>query len=87
MVEITDANAREAAAAATRLLNDPYLAEALDEMVANATERAIAAPKRAERREGRHEVLAIQRLRVNLHAVMENWRDAARVLQQAKAHE
>jgi hypothetical protein len=87
MLEVTDANAREAAAAAERLLRDPFLAEALDEMVANATERAITAPRRSERREARHEVLAIQRLRVNLHAVMEHWRDAARVLRQAKAHE
>jgi tRNA C32,U32 (ribose-2'-O)-methylase TrmJ len=87
MVEITEANAREAAAAATRLLNDPYLSETLDEMVADATQRAITAQSRAERREGRAEVLAIHRLRVNLQSVMENWRDAARVAERARAHE
>jgi hypothetical protein len=87
MVDITEGNAREAAAAATRLLHDPFLAEALDEMVVDATTRAITAPNRADRREARHEVLAINRLRVNLHSVMDHWQDAARLLQQAKAHE
>ena len=85
--EITDANAREAGAAAQRLLHDPFLKEALDEMVADATQRAIIANDRAERREARHEVLAIQRLRVNLESVFQHWRDAAQVLQSAKAHE
>ena len=87
MVEISDANAREAATAATRLLNDPFLAEALDEMVADATQRAITGAKAIERREARHEVLAIHRLRINLQSVMQHWQDAARVLQAAKAHE
>lgn len=84
---MTDTNAREAAAAATRLLHDPFLAEALDEMVVSATQRAIAGTSRADRREARHEVLAIHRLRVNLESVMKDWQDAARLLQRAKAHE
>ena len=87
MVEVTQANAREAAAAAERLLRDPFLSEALDEMVTNATERAIAGPKRKARREARHEALAVCRLRVNLQTVAEQWRDAARVLEQARKHE
>jgi hypothetical protein len=87
MVEVTQGNAREAAAAAQRLLNDPYLAETLDEMVVAATERAITNPDRQARREARHEALAIARLRVNLQTVAERWREAARVLEAARKHE
>ena len=41
MVEITEANAREAAGAAERLLNDPWLKETLDELVIANTQAAI----------------------------------------------
>jgi hypothetical protein len=84
---ITDANAREAAAAAERLLGDLYLRETLDELVAINTRVAMTGLTAAEREDGRQMVLAIDRLRATLTAVFEHWRGAAAVLQQAQSHE
>lgn len=87
MVEVTDANAREAAAAAERLLHDPFLNEALDEMIQIATEQAITGETRERRRDGRFTALAIVRLRGNLTAVFQTWQGAAETLRHAKANE
>lgn len=87
MVEITEANAREAAAAAERLLGDRFLAETLDEMVAIETQRAITLPEPRDRETARHQVIAIMTLRANLAAVLENWRAAAAMLRAQRAHE
>jgi hypothetical protein len=87
MVQITDTNARAAADAAARLMNDPFLAETLDEMVQLATDTAIRGPTPAAREEARHKVLAIIELRGNLQAVFDNWQSAAKTLQQQRAHE
>jgi hypothetical protein len=87
MVEVTEANAREAGAAAARLLRDPYLAETLDEMVSAATQTAIFSEDAEARESARCDVLAIFRLRTNLQATMDNWQTAAQTLLRAKAHE
>jgi hypothetical protein len=87
MVEVTEANAREAGSAAARLLRDPYLAETLDEMVAGATKTAIFDDDAEVREQARCDVLAIFRLRTTLQATMDNWQSAAQTLLRAKAHE
>jgi hypothetical protein len=87
MVDITEHNAREAAAAAERLLRDPFLAEAFDEMVSAATQTAITGRVADERETARQKVLAIMELRANLQSVCENWRAAAATLQRGRAHE
>lgn len=87
MVEFTDARAREAGAAAERLLKDTFLKEALDEMIQLATEQAITGRTRKLRRDSRHDALAVMRLQHNLEAVFVQWQDAATLLQRAKAHE
>lgn len=66
---------REAAAAAERLLADPYLREALDEITRRQTERAIVSPDAMQRETARLMVLAIGELRADLMAVIEQWRD------------
>lgn len=86
-IEVTEANAREAAAAAQRLLNDTWLKETLDELVAMATERAIFADDKRLRDEARHEVMAIARLRATLMDVANTWRTAAEQRLRAAAHE
>jgi hypothetical protein len=87
MVEITEANAREAGQAAERLLADRFLAETLDEIIMINTEQAIVHKDRDMRREARHLVLAVQSLRTQLRAVFEHWRDAAKIYQSARARE
>jgi hypothetical protein len=87
MVEVNEANAREAGAAADRLIRDVFLQEALDEMIGMATEKAITGADRRVRREARHDCLAIMRLRDNLRAVFENWQAAADLHKRERAHE
>ena len=86
-LEITEANAREAGAAASRLLRDQFLNEALDEMIEMHTQTAITGPTADDREDARRQVNAIMALRANLKMVFENWQSAATVLAQAKAHE
>lgn len=86
-MEITEANAREAAAAAERLLNDRFLQEALGEMLQLATERAIYGPLAIEREDARNEAIAITGLQRNLISVAEGWQAAAETLTKARAHE
>jgi hypothetical protein len=87
MVHVTDANARAAADAASRLLQDPFLSETLDEMTQLATDTAIRGANSIVREEARQEVLAIIKLRGSLQTVFESWQTAAAVLQQRRAHE
>lgn len=87
MVEITEHNAREAGAAAQRLLTDRYLAEALNEMVSMETEKAIMGPTPEAREQARQQVLAVNQLRVNLQAVAENWQSLAQTLNAEKQWE
>lgn len=87
MVEVTEANAREAAAAAMRILGDVWLAETLDEMVATNTQTAITGTDRHEREGARLQVLAIMQLRANLQSVAENWRAAAELQKRMRANE
>jgi hypothetical protein len=87
MVEITDANMREAGQAAERLLNDPFLTEALNEIVGINTERAIAAALPEEREKSRQMVLAVDALRTELKSVFEYWKSAPQRAQAARARE
>jgi hypothetical protein len=87
VVQVTDANARAAADAASRLLHDPFLSETLDEMTQLATDTAIRGANSIVREEARQEVLAIIKLRGSLQTVFESWQTAAAVLQQRRAHE
>lgn len=87
MVTITEANAREASAAAERLLHDRFLQEALGEMLQISMERAVYAPLREERRAGRFEAVAITNLQRNLIATADSWKQAADLLLRARAHE
>lgn len=64
------AGERQAAEAAQRLLADPVLTEALNEIVAIETERAIVLSDRRARRDARMMVLAIGRLRTALEAAV-----------------
>jgi len=86
-LQITEDNAREAAAAAQRLLNDPFLREALDEQIMRHSGTALRGVSVEEREYARLRVLAVMDLRADLEAVMENWKSAASVLQQRRAHE
>lgn len=87
MVDITEANAREAGAAAERLLQDRFLQEALGEMLQMATERAIYSPAPRERRDARFEAIAITALQRNLIATADSWKAAAEVFMKARTHE
>jgi hypothetical protein len=87
MVEITEANAREAASAAERLLNDPWLRETLDELIGINTRDAIMLPDAVKREEARQMVLAISALCSTLQSVCDNWRQAAGVRRRARVHE
>ena len=86
-MEITEANAREAAAAAERLLRDPFLAELLDEMVALRTNTAINGPTADHREDARRQVIAIVELRGHLVGTIDGWRSAAQTLMAQRAHE
>ena len=87
MVEITEANAREAAAAAERLLRDPFLSELLDEMVSLRTNEAINGPDPDAREGARRQVIAVVELRGHLVSTIDSWRTAAQVLMQQRANE
>lgn len=87
MVEITEANAREAAGAAERLLNDPWLKETLDELVIANTQAAIQEADAEKREAARQMVLAIGALRATLTGVFENWRQAVDTRKRRVRHE
>jgi len=87
MVDLTDATGREAGAAAERLLADPYLKEALDEMIQRHTDLAIRGMGADQREESRNLVLAILELRGTLRSVLESWRGAAAAAAAARARE
>jgi hypothetical protein len=86
-LQITEENAREAAAAAQRLLNDPYLTEALDEQVMRHNDTALRGLTVEEREYARLRVRAVMDLRADLAAVVENWKSVADTLQRRRAHE
>lgn len=86
-LQITEENARAAAAAAQRLLNDPFLSEALDEQVMRHSDGALRGLTVEAREYARLRVLAVMDLRADLASVVENWAAAAKVLQQSRAHE
>jgi len=60
-----------AANGAERLLADPVLQGALDEIIRNETERAILLADPAERERARLTVLTVQRLRNDLRSAIE----------------
>jgi hypothetical protein len=84
---MTEDQAREAGAAAERLLGDKFLAETLDEMIEINTQLAITGKDAAEREAARYAVIAIMQIRANLLAVVENWRHVLTVAQRNKANE
>jgi len=86
-LQINTENAREAAAAAQRLLNYPFLREALDEQVMRHNDAALRGLTLEAREYARLRVLAVLDLRADLAATVENWQSAATVLQQSQAHE
>ena len=84
---ITPDNAREASAAAQRLLNDPFLREALDEQVMRHADVAQRGQTVELREYSRMRVQAIMDLRADLAAVLESWNSQAQMQRQAQAHE
>ena len=87
MVEINEANARAAGQAAERLLNDPFLTEAFDEMLAIETDKALRGPDAEQRERARLKVEVIAELRGALEAVFTHWKQAAAIIQAARARE
>ena len=56
-------------------------------MIASNTQNAIIGDSSEFREQARQQVIAITRLRANLHAVAEHWQAAVKTLQATKARE